>query len=98
MNGIRGFFQQLKDVALRFMYKNGGADHFTESAFPHSQSRHVAQGNSGSFNTYAGGSGGGRQAPTSMQCYQAVRLLRRARIVDQQAAFDYNELIGEMDS
>jgi hypothetical protein len=59
------------------------------------QERRIAQGGGGGYNTYAG-TGGRQQEPTPMQLYGAVSVLRRAGIVDQQAAFDYTEAIGEM--
>lgn len=94
MNEIRGFFQRVKDACVRLL-PTGHGNHFVDTAFPHMQQRHVAQGGGGGYNSYAGG-GAGRQEPTPMQLYGAVSTLRRAGIVDQQAAFDYTEAIGEM--
>lgn len=96
MNEIKGFFQRFKDAAVRLM-PSGHGDHFVDSAFPHMQERRIAHGGGGGYNTYAGGQGQ-QQQPTPEQCYRAVSALRRARVIDQQAAFDYNELIGLMDS
>lgn len=96
MNEIKGFFQRLKDGFVRLM-PSGHGEHSADTLFPHMQERHIVHGGGGSRQMYAGGQGQ-QQPPTSVQCYQAVGVLRRARIVDQQAAFDYNELIGLMDS
>lgn len=95
MNDIKGFFQRLKDALVNLLPSEHG-NHFADGLQPHMRKRNLEQSRPGGYNTYAG-SNGGQQPPSSAQCYQAVSLLRRARIIGQQEALDYQLLIGELD-